>query len=129
VAGIATPKHGVAGNQYLGARLHHRAYGIKSDAPIHLNTEAKMPLGTQLGKMANLSQRPGDKFLSAKARIHRHHQYIIHNFEYVAKGCHRRRRIDHNSGQRAARADVFHHPVQVHASLLVHADPTGSRIP
>jgi len=44
--------------------------------PIHLNTEAKMPLRSQFRKMANLSQRPGNELLPAKARIHRHHQNI-----------------------------------------------------
>ena len=39
-------KDSIAGNQYVGTCLDHSVDGIKSDAAIDLNAEAKMALRT-----------------------------------------------------------------------------------
>ena len=128
LAGVPTAKDGIAGNQNLGSSLHHCSYGIKSDAAIHLNTEAKMPLGPQFRKMANLSSVRRDKLLSAKARIHRHHQHIIHYVQNIGQRATGVAGLMTTPASAPSRANVLHHPVQMHAGLLVHADPAGSGI-
>ncbi len=65
-------------------------------------------------------------FCAPKARIHRHHQNVIHDVQNFRKRVHRRCRIDHYPSQAVVTLDQVQRPVQMPAGLLMHRYPIDS---
>ena len=77
-------------------------------------------------QLANLLHRAGNKLLSAKTRVHRHHQDIIHHVQHLAQRLHRRGRIDHH----AHLASVLRTRSRLDSDARVASDaPQSSRRP
>ena len=69
-----------------------------------------------------------NKLLASEARIHRHHQYIVHNIEHFGQEIHWRSWIDHHSRQTIMSLNQVQRAIQVPAGFLMHRNPIRARL-
>src|SRR6202453_5337621 len=110
------------GNEYVGARLGHRADIVDFYPAIDLNVDLETAPLDLAPDRAQLLQALGDEALPAEARVHTHHQNHI---EVLRRGEHpinRRLRIDPNRSARAKLVDSRGDSRQIVADLRMHRD-------
>ena len=76
--GIRRPEHGVARDQDVGPRGHDPRRGPDVDPAVDLDRRSAALAAQQVAHGPHLRLRAGDESLPAEARIHRHHQDVVH---------------------------------------------------
>src|SRR5262249_50186467 len=112
--------------------FHSGAHGVRNvfgrDAAVNLDPEGGPTRGSHRSQLAHLIEHEGNELLSSKARIHRHHQYVVHHVQDLIEHPHRRCGIDNHARPGAVVGDHFQGAVQVHAGFLMHGNPVGARV-
>src|ERR1019366_2679175 len=92
--GIAVAEHVTAGNENFHSGADRWSNRCQIYAAIDFDSLAQSLGGAHGCQLTDLLQRPRNKLLSAKTRIDRHHQDIVHQVEHLAERLYRSRRID-----------------------------------
>src|SRR2546425_6170154 len=71
-------KYRGASHQDLRPSADHFGNVLGPNAPVHLDAKAMIIPCPYLFEVPNLVQRAGKEFLPAEARVHRHHQHVVH---------------------------------------------------
>ncbi|OSX71521.1 hypothetical protein BU14_0524s0004 [Porphyra umbilicalis] len=119
---IGRVEHRRAGNERVGARLHHLVRVVALDAAVHLNPEVQALTVGHGPHLGDLLRRALNKRLAAKARVDRHDQHQVAQLHDVLEDRHGGGRVEDHARRRAEVLDELERAVEVDGALPLGVD-------
>jgi hypothetical protein len=120
---LAFSEDSISGHQEFRSRTNHISDRLRSYSAIDFYPEMVTIGVAHCDQLANLIERAGNEFLSAKTWVDGHDQYVVHHSQHFTQRVYRGCRIDDHSGLRALGANQVQSTVKMNTGFLVNADP------